>query len=125
MGDIGSTYLGAVFAGSLLYSKSNPNTLNLLLIAAPLLSDAFICILRRFISGQNIFRPHKLHLYQRLTQNGWSHKNVSFIYITSSLILSFAVSSNILLGLVIYFIILSIGLYLDYYKAAPFYENLL
>ena len=123
MGDIGSTYLGAIFAGSLLYSNNNPETLNLLLISAPLLSDAFICVIRRFISGQNIFRPHKLHLYQRLTQNGWSHKNVSIIYITSALILSIAVHTNIFIGLVIYFSILSFGIYLDYYKAVPFYES--
>ena len=120
MGDIGSTYLGVIFAGSLFYTNNNYETLNLLLIAAPLLSDAFICVLRRFFSGQNIFRPHKLHLYQRLTQNGWSHKNVSVIYINSSLILSLAVNKNIFFGLIIYVLILSIGFYLDNFRAVPF-----
>ena len=42
--------------------------------------DAIICILRRFFAGENIFKPHSLHLYQRLCKAGWSHSKVSINY---------------------------------------------
>ena len=56
--------------------------ISLLLIASPLLLDAIICLIRRFINNENIFSAHKKHLYQRLNQAGWSHSRVSVLYIS-------------------------------------------
>ena len=58
-----------------------------LLVSAPLMADAFICILRRLINGQNIFLPHKLHLYQRMYQGGLGKSKICLIYIMSSCLL--------------------------------------
>ncbi|WP_413683871.1 MraY family glycosyltransferase [Prochlorococcus sp. MIT 1011] len=122
MGDVGSTFLGAIFCGTILHSNSWNNCFELVLIATPLLADAFLCIPRRYLHGEPIFRePHKLHLYQRLNQAGWSHAKVSSIYIVGTFCLSLAY----LIGnsYTLYFIALSelaFGFYLDKYIAIPF-----
>ena len=43
---------------------------------------------RRFYKGENIFTPHKLHLYQRLNQAGWPHSKISTIYMLLTLKIS-------------------------------------
>ena len=47
MGDVGSTFLGAVFAGVVLLAPDWRLALGLLLTATPLLADACSCVLRR------------------------------------------------------------------------------
>ena len=87
MGDSGSLYLGT-FLVSLIYSSPTYiNLIKILLLCSPLLIDSFVCIVRRIINKQNIFKSHKLHLYQRLVSNGMSHSKVSLFYISSITIL--------------------------------------
>ena len=121
MGDIGSTFLGAFLGGIILQSNDLKEAVGLLLIPMPLLMDAFICVLRRFVAGQNIFQGHRLHLYQRLYLAGWSKSNVSLAYITGCIALA---SSFLLLGLQweIYFAILLIliGIFVDKNLAISF-----
>ena len=90
MGDVGSTYLGAVMAGGLLQALALPASLDqhhllvsagLLLAALPLLGDAFSCMVRRLLLGQRLWQAHRLHLYQRLQQAGWSHRRVAGLYL--------------------------------------------
>lgn len=121
MGDVGSTFLGAVFSGMVLHSSSWLDALGLLLVATPLLADACICVLRRVSLGQRVFQAHCLHLFQRLHQSGWSHARVSLVYITASTLLAVAY----LVGgtpWVIFFalIVLLIGIWLDQCIAVPF-----
>jgi Fuc2NAc and GlcNAc transferase len=87
MGDVGSTYLGAVLAGGLLTAAHSAAVggpsepmLVLSLAALPLLADAFSCLLRRLLAGQRLWQAHRLHLYQRLQQAGWSHRRVAGLY---------------------------------------------
>lgn len=80
MGDIGSTYIGAVFGGMLIHIRSDHDALSILLIGFPLFADAFICVIRRFVNGENIFEAHRKHLFQRLQQAGWSHQHVATLY---------------------------------------------
>lgn len=87
MGDVGSTYLGAVLAGVLLLAAHRHPPLllaGLLLAALPLLGDAFSCLLRRLLAGQRLWQAHRLHLYQRLQQAGWSHQRVAGLYATAT-----------------------------------------
>ena len=88
MGDIGSTYLGCIYAGLILMPNSIELSFKFILIGTPLFADSFLCILRRYFHKQNIFKPHKEHLYQRLHRNGWSHSKVSSIYILGSIALA-------------------------------------
>jgi len=90
MGDVGSTFLGAVFAGLVLQAPSWPQALGLLLVATPLLGDACLCVPRRMLAGQRVFQAHRLHLFQRLHQAGWPHARVSLTYITATAVLAVA-----------------------------------
>jgi len=80
MGDVGSTWIGAVFAGMVLQQPSAPEALALLLLGFPLLGDALVCVLRRLGAGQPIFQAHRRHLFQRLQRGGWPHARVSLVY---------------------------------------------
>ena len=91
MGDVGSTYLGAVMAGGLLIAAEQfpPQvSLGLLLAGLPLLGDAFICLFRRMLAGQRLWQAHRLHLYQRLHQAGWSHQRVAALYMVTTAVLA-------------------------------------
>ena len=88
MGDVGSTFLGAVFAGLVLQASSWPEAFGLLLIATPLLGDACLCVPRRLMAGQRVFQAHRLHLFQRLQQSGWPHARVSILYIAATGVLA-------------------------------------
>ena len=121
MGDVGSTFLGALFAGLVLQSRQPLMALGLLLVAAPLLGDALICVLRRLAHRQPITQAHRLHLYQRLQQAGWSHRQVAATYITATTALAAAFLVGglpILAGVLA--IELTVAIALDQRVAVPF-----
>jgi UDP-N-acetylmuramyl pentapeptide phosphotransferase/UDP-N-acetylglucosamine-1-phosphate transferase len=122
MGDVGSTFLGAVFAGLVLQSSSWSDALGLLLVATPLLGDAFFCVLRRILAGQRVFQAHRLHLFQRLHQVGWPHARVSILYIAATAVLACALLVG---GLPWVFglsaLVLVLGFWLDRWVALPFF----
>ena len=121
MGDIGSLFLGSFLVSLILSSNSFITFLKIILLSSPLLFDAASCLFRRFINKQNIFKPHTLHLYQRLVNNGMSHNKVSMIYIFSTSILGlFYIFSNIFALILCSIIILFIGVYLDIKFAKEF-----
>ncbi len=121
MGDVGSTFLGAVFAGLVLQATSWAQALGLLLVATPLLGDAFFCVPRRLLAGQRVFQAHRLHLFQRLHQAGWPHARVSSLYIAATAVLACALLAGGLpwvLGLSV--LVLVLGFWLDQRIAVPF-----
>jgi len=121
MGDVGSTFLGAVFAGVVLQQASFIAALGLLLVATPLLADACICVLRRLLAGQRIFQPHRLHMFQRLHQAGWSHSSVASFYITATAVLALGLlwgGMPWLITLAVFELLL--GIWLDQRVAVPF-----
>jgi len=121
MGDVGSTFLGAVFAGVVLQAPGWPEALGLLLVATPLLADACLCVPRRLLAGQPIWQAHRLHLFQRLHQAGWPHGRVAGLYIAATALLSLAL---LLAGwravLPLALLELGVGLCLDQRVALPF-----
>ena len=122
MGDSGSTGLGGLFVLILLMNDNIVNTFGLLLVGTPLFADAFICVIRRFFYSQEIFKPHKLHLYQRLNQGGLNHAEISRVYIISTIILgiNFLIFRDLLLMVLMSAIIVLIGCWLDRTKAKSF-----
>ncbi len=121
MGDVGSTFLGAVFIGLVLQADSWLESLSLLLLATPLLADACSCVPRRLLSGQHVFEAHRLHLFQRLHQAGWSHSRVSLAYILATVFLAIALFVGGLPWLVVFAVVdLFIGFCLDQRVAVPF-----
>ena len=121
MGDVGSTFLGAVFAGLVLQAPTWPEALGLLLVATPLLGDACLCVPRRLLAGQRVFQAHRLHLFQRLHQAGWPHARVSSLYIGATAVLALALlwgGLPWLMTLAAFELLL--GIWLDQRVAVPF-----
>jgi UDP-N-acetylmuramyl pentapeptide phosphotransferase/UDP-N-acetylglucosamine-1-phosphate transferase len=121
MGDVGSTFLGAVFVGVVFEQVSVQGALGLLLVATTLLADACLCVPRRLLAGQRVFQAHRLHLFQRLHQAGWSHARVSSLYIAATAVLAVA----LLWGALPWLITLAafellLGIWLDQRVAVPF-----
>ena len=121
MGDVGSTFLGGILVACIFYQKNLEEFIAYFLLASPLLFDSLFCLLRRALSSQNIFEPHKLHLYQRLHQSGWTHFQVSFLYCFLTIILSmtylfFGINSLIIESL----ILIPLGIFVDKKFASPF-----
>ncbi len=121
MGDVGSTFLGAILVSCFLNTKSIEISLALLFISMPLLLDSSVCVVRRFFDGQKIFEAHSLHLFQRLHKAGWSHLKVTSIYIIFTTLISLTylffglVSASIIVFATIYF-----GVWVDKKYAIPF-----
>jgi len=121
MGDVGSTFLGAVFAGVVLQQTSFSAALALLLVATPLLADACLCVPRRLFAGQRIFQAHRLHLFQRLHQAGWCHAHVSSLYIAATAVLAIAHLAGGLAWVIGFALaVLLIGVWLDQRVAVAF-----
>jgi UDP-N-acetylmuramyl pentapeptide phosphotransferase/UDP-N-acetylglucosamine-1-phosphate transferase len=121
MGDVGSTFLGAVFAGLVLQASSWPEAFGYLLVATPLLGDACLCVPRRLLAGQRVFQAHRLHLFQRLYQAGWPHARVSLTYIVATAVLAVAMLAGgwpWVFGLAV--VELLVGVWLDQRVAVPF-----
>ena len=51
------------------------------LLVWPFFFDATFILLRRLRRGENVFAAHRSHLYQRLVIAGYSHRNVTLLYI--------------------------------------------
>jgi UDP-N-acetylmuramyl pentapeptide phosphotransferase/UDP-N-acetylglucosamine-1-phosphate transferase len=88
MGDAGSAFLGFSFAvlpllasGGMLGARAWPFGVVLLWL---FLFDATLTLARRLGRGENLFRAHRDHLYQRLVVCGASHIWVSRVYILLS-----------------------------------------
>ena len=121
MGDVGSTFLGAIFVAIIFSTTDIEKILGIILVSSPLMLDAISCIARRILNKQNIFRAHKLHLYQRLNQSGIRHSTVSLIYISSTLLISvFMIFYGLIFAAFISFLIICLGFYFDRNIAIPF-----
>ena len=121
MGDVGSTFLGAVFAGLVLQADRWPQALGLLLVATPVLGDACLCVLRRLLARQQVFQAHRLHLCQRLHQAGWCHAHVSSLYIFATAVLAIAHLVGGLIWVIGFAVsVVLIGVWLDQHVAVAF-----
>ncbi len=101
MGDVGSTFLGAIIPACLLLAAQSPanhtpvESWSSLVVTLPLVLDALYTLIWRWRQGENIFKAHKSHLYQRLNQSGFSHSKVAGAYIC---VTSIFAASLLLLG---------------------------
>ena len=121
MGDSGSTFLGIILFYIVFSSKDLNSSIFFILTASPLLMDSLVCLTRRYFNKENIFSPHKKHLYQRLNQNGMKHEEVSIIYAACTLILIiFSYTNNLFIMSCSTILIFLFGLYLEKNWAVPF-----
>ena len=84
MGDVGSAFLGYVFAELTLLSASAHPVMPLagLLVLWPFVFDTVFTFLRRVACGENVFTPHTSHLYQRLVKAGIPPARVNAVYLS-------------------------------------------
>lgn len=82
MGDVGSAFLGFTFAFLAVWAAAKDPRMAVagIVLVWPFVFDSIFTLLRRVRKGENIFKPHRSHLYQRLVQIGWSHGKVSALY---------------------------------------------
>jgi UDP-N-acetylmuramyl pentapeptide phosphotransferase/UDP-N-acetylglucosamine-1-phosphate transferase len=83
MGDVGSGFLGAVFAGVPIMVRDSiqPATfLPLVMCLWPYIYDPFLSVLRRLWNGANPLEPHREFLFHRLVRSGVSHSQAALIY---------------------------------------------
>jgi UDP-N-acetylmuramyl pentapeptide phosphotransferase/UDP-N-acetylglucosamine-1-phosphate transferase len=76
MGDVGSAPVGfllASFTGAIVLIAGFSFLVPLLLLHTNYILDTAITLLRRIIRGEQFYKPHKEHFYQRLVRSGKSH----------------------------------------------------
>ncbi|MCZ2203169.1 MAG: glycosyltransferase family 4 protein [Cylindrospermopsis raciborskii PAMP2012] len=100
MGDVGSTFLGALVAIALLnyaHNYSVTQSWSALTITLPIVGDTTYTLICRMRRRENIFQSHRTHLYQRLQKSGWSHSQVTISYMifTSAIALNLYLFGNI------------------------------
>lgn len=84
MGDVGSTFLGfflALIPLTAYQEVADPRFFGAgILMVTPFILDGAFTIIRRLLQGENIFKPHRSHIYQRLVKLGYSHASITSLY---------------------------------------------
>jgi UDP-N-acetylmuramyl pentapeptide phosphotransferase/UDP-N-acetylglucosamine-1-phosphate transferase len=82
MGDVGSAFLGYTFACLAVIGSRNDPIYGLagIFLVWPFVFDSIFTFFRRWRNHENVFTPHRSHLYQRLVISGFSHRTVTLIY---------------------------------------------
>jgi Fuc2NAc and GlcNAc transferase len=119
MGDVGSTLLGYNIAIFTIY-YTNLESTNLwiwITLFGIFWFDATFTLIRRKLNNEDLSQAHKKHVYQRLTQAGWSHYKVT----------NYSIVLNVFIFLLVYLIsniaiafILSLALF---YCTMKFIDN--
>lgn len=79
MGDVGSGYLGYLLAVlALAASRDSPVALPIwVTLGGVFLIDATVTVVRRFLRGEPVHRPHRTHAYQWLARRWRSHERTT------------------------------------------------
>ncbi len=100
LGDSGSLFIGFMLSGLVMSeSQLQPNVARVILVpiislALPL-TDLFLTVLRRFLSGHSLFGADREHIHHKLLEAGLTHRQV--VYILYGISASFAVLSLLFL----------------------------
>jgi UDP-N-acetylmuramyl pentapeptide phosphotransferase/UDP-N-acetylglucosamine-1-phosphate transferase len=88
MGDVASTFLGYTFAVLPLLSADQGGDALMLgtLLMWTFIMDAGLTFIRRVLQRENVFAPHRTHLYQRLVIGGYPHYLISTLYLMLTLL---------------------------------------
>lgn len=81
MGDVGSGFLGFMFAALALASENAGElpALVWLILLGVFFADATITLVRRMARGDQWYAAHRTHAYQRMVQSGWPHRRVTLL----------------------------------------------
>jgi UDP-GlcNAc:undecaprenyl-phosphate/decaprenyl-phosphate GlcNAc-1-phosphate transferase len=83
MGDVGSVFIGYVFAILMVNAGRHDPVVVLAagLLFGPVVLDTGFTFVRRAVRGERVFESHRTHLYQRLVTAGESHRSVALLYV--------------------------------------------
>jgi len=124
MGDAGSLFIGSTLIRILLNSETTIDFVKIIFLITPLIADPLITLIRRIIKRKIFWTAHKSHLYQRLVMAGLSHSKVSLIYIFAIILLSIFYLFSNLIGLILMsFLIIFFGIFLENKYAAKFNDS--
>ncbi len=89
MGDVGSGFLGFVFAYLALLSEKTSGVplIVWIMLLSVFVVDATLTLLRRVFSGERWYEAHRTHVYQLAVQARCSHRQVTVAIVTVNLIL--------------------------------------
>jgi UDP-GlcNAc:undecaprenyl-phosphate GlcNAc-1-phosphate transferase len=83
LGDVGSVFLGFVFATlgiiAARYDESHTSFLVMPLLLFNIIFDTSFTFIRRLLIGANVAEAHRTHLYQLLHRTGFSHLEVTLM----------------------------------------------
>ena len=110
MGDVGSILLGFSFAAIVvILSKSILDFVCLASFLFPFYADELTTMAARIKNGENLFKPHRRHLYQLLAnENGIAHWKISIGYGLAQLIVGITVLLLRLFGTAVILILLAV-----------------
>lgn len=84
MGDVGSAFLGFVFATLAIiaarYDESHTSFLVMPLLLFNFIYDTFFTFIRRRLKGEKVSQAHRTHLYQLLNRLGYTHMEVTQLH---------------------------------------------
>jgi UDP-N-acetylmuramyl pentapeptide phosphotransferase/UDP-N-acetylglucosamine-1-phosphate transferase len=72
LGDVGSLPIGLLLGWSLVLLAGRGHIAAAFLLPLYYLADATITLLRRFVKGEEVWKAHRTHFYQRAMDNGYS-----------------------------------------------------
>ncbi len=88
MGDSGSYFLGFEFTALALYATSKgASAWTWLILAAPIVGDASLTLLRRMVKGARLTEAHRTHAYQQLLLTGWTPRQLLGALIASNVVI--------------------------------------
>lgn len=93
LGDSGSTFFGFLIAVLAIFSGGKVATA-FLVLGIPILDMVWV-ILRRFFTGQKIWKGDRKHLHHRLLELGLSQRQVVLLYLVATAILGFTAAQTI------------------------------
>ena len=83
MGDVGSAFLGFVFATLAIiaarYDESHTSFLVMPMLLLHFIFDTLFTFVRRVLNGQNPLKAHRTHLYQLRVRSGHTHLDVTLM----------------------------------------------
>ena len=79
MGDVGSGFLGFLLAYLALLSEKTKGVALIvwLVLLSAFIIDATLTLIRRVVSGEKWYQPHRTHAYELAVQVGYTHKQVT------------------------------------------------
>lgn len=89
MGDVGSAFLGYIFAVMAIWSE-NTGAVSLIIwimLLGVFVIDATLTLIKRVARGEKWYEAHRSHVYQLAVQAGYSHKQVTISVLFLNLLL--------------------------------------